>query len=85
MKSIHKALRVIALNSASTLLLDTLYYFLLLHVTRFPKTKVQYLKVDCLSSIDPVEYASVKASNFLSFDFLKKNPFLGVILRYLMI
>ena len=85
MKSIHKALRVIALNSASTLLLDTLYYFLLLHVTRFPKTKVQYLKVDRLSSIDPVEYASVKASNFLSFDFLKKNPFLGVILRYLMI
>lgn len=51
-----------ALNSASALLLATKDCFLLLQVTRFPQTNVQYPEVDLLSSNEPAQSASVKTS-----------------------
>lgn len=52
----HNALQilsVIPLYSASALERATTFYFLLLHVTRFPHTNVKYPEVDHLSSFAP--------------------------------
>ena len=49
-------------NSASALLLATAFCFLLLHVTKFLHTNVQYPDVDFLSLIEPAQLASVNTS-----------------------
>ena len=74
-----------ALNSASTLCLETIDCFLLFHVIKQPPTKVQYLEVDLFSLTDLTQLASVNASTLIWSLFLNNNPFLGVFFRYLRI
>ena len=73
------------LNSTSALDLATTGYFLLLQVTRFPRTKVKYLEVDLLSSFEPTQSASVYPSTFKFPWFENKIPFLGMNFKYLKI
>ncbi|KAK9204488.1 hypothetical protein WN943_014749 [Citrus x changshan-huyou] len=72
-----------ALNSASALLLATTDCFLLLQVTKFPPTNVQYPEVDLLSITDPAQSASVYTSTCRLLFFLNSRPFPGVFFRYL--
>ena len=66
-------------------LLATTFCFLLLHVTKFPPTKVQYPDVDLRSFILHVQLASVQASTCICPLFLNINPFRGVLFKYLTI
>lgn len=73
---------VIALNSASALLILTTLCFLLLKVTRFPHTWVQYPEVDFLSTTNLAQSASLKIAIFLSLIFLKYRHFPGLAFKY---
>ena len=55
---LHTSL-VIALNLVSTLLWATTFFFLLLYITKFPQTYLQYLDVDFLSVKDLTQFAFV--------------------------
>ena len=71
-----------ALYSASALLRDTTACFLLLQVTRFPHTNMQYPEVERLSVNEPAQSASENNSMSLLAVFLKNRPFHSVIFKY---
>lgn len=79
----HKSLQNLCVIAPYSADLATTNYFLFLQMTKFPPTIVQYANVDLLSSSDPAQLASTKASIFKYPWFENSNPLLGADFKYL--